>query len=229
MSFPISTLLDDFERADENPIATNWSGPTETGFPELQISSGMAGGLVANFAGSWYDLDTFGPDCAAYGKIGVVAGLSENMTIQARVVGEGTSTVDAYAVRYANSGGTPFLILRRYDNSSATDLASKQLSSPMAADDLLGIVCIEDIIELWTNIVGEGWKLQLRAQDATHSAAGRFALQTSGGSPLWEEFFGGTLQLLQPSADIATGGWTTAPLWSKENDLDDATLITAMA
>lgn len=40
---------------------------------------------------------------------------------------------------------------------------------------------------------------------------------------------GATPQILWPDADTAAGGWTTSPLWSKLNDLNDATLITATA
>lgn len=36
-------------------------------------------------------------------------------------------------------------------------------------------------------------------------------------------------QTLLPDADTATGGWTTAPLFSKVNDSSDATIITATA
>jgi hypothetical protein len=36
-------------------------------------------------------------------------------------------------------------------------------------------------------------------------------------------------QVLLPDADVATGGWTTAPLFSKVNDSSDATIITATA
>lgn len=36
-------------------------------------------------------------------------------------------------------------------------------------------------------------------------------------------------QVLLPDADNATGGWTTAPLFSKLNDSSDATVITATA
>jgi hypothetical protein len=36
-------------------------------------------------------------------------------------------------------------------------------------------------------------------------------------------------QLLLPDADVAAGGWTTSPLFSKVNDSSDATIITATA
>lgn len=36
-------------------------------------------------------------------------------------------------------------------------------------------------------------------------------------------------QTLLPDADLAAGGWTTSPLWSKVNDSSDATIITATA
>lgn len=36
-------------------------------------------------------------------------------------------------------------------------------------------------------------------------------------------------QILLPDADLATSGWTTAPLFSKVNDSSDATIITATA
>lgn len=39
----------------------------------------------------------------------------------------------------------------------------------------------------------------------------------------------GLAQILLPDADTATGGWTTAPLFSKVNDSSDATVITATA
>ena len=38
-----------------------------------------------------------------------------------------------------------------------------------------------------------------------------------------------SVQTLLPDADTATGGWTTAPLFSKVNDSSDATFITATA
>jgi hypothetical protein len=39
----------------------------------------------------------------------------------------------------------------------------------------------------------------------------------------------GSAQAILPDADLAFGGWTTAPLFSKVNDASDATLITATA
>jgi hypothetical protein len=38
-----------------------------------------------------------------------------------------------------------------------------------------------------------------------------------------------TTQTILPDADLATTGWSTAPLFSKVNDSSDATVITATA
>jgi hypothetical protein len=42
-------------------------------------------------------------------------------------------------------------------------------------------------------------------------------------------FAAAAAQTLLPDADLATAGWTTAPLFSKVNDSSDATIITATA
>lgn len=42
-------------------------------------------------------------------------------------------------------------------------------------------------------------------------------------------FQSGVTQVLLPDGDLAAGGWTTSPLWSKLSDSSDATVVTATA
>lgn len=142
MAFPTTGLLDAFAGSDEDPIATNWSGPTRTGAAagvlrlvsnEIARSSTTAG--KTNWM-SYYDISTFGPDSEVYAVLGTLPGGTGSVSLTARIRDPGAAGVDFYQASYTvGTGWRAF----RVTNNVYVQLGSTVGSPAMSAGDSIGL------------------------------------------------------------------------------------------
>lgn len=122
--------------------------------------------------------------------------------------------------------GDELITTTRANSLAVSLLAIKGLRTTTAFTGQTGGTWVE-------RATGQSATMTFQLQTADLPAAvtinsGTFAI-TSADWGLFGFALTGAIQTILPDADLADGGWTTAPLYSKLNDASDATLITATA
>src|SRR3990167_2291114 len=175
MAFPTTSILDAFTGANEDPIATGWSGifvDGDTGQMALisnALTNATGGGTDTS---SWYDLSTPGPDCETYITIAtasVVAG--DQCKLFARVINPSTPTFSGYELHVQKDSGTDIWRIRRRDSVVPTQLGA-DLFQEIASGDSIGLEIVAADISAYHKPAAGGWTLVGTRSDSTYSAAG---------------------------------------------------------
>lgn len=122
MTFPTTSILDDFNRSDEGPPpSADWStDPRNVGTLGLVVQSNeLRTESGANDGEAWWSGDAFGPDQEMYLTL-TYGGDFPNMEMWLRVDGAGTSGVTAYLLYVSHSD----IRFQKYVSGSYTTLGS---------------------------------------------------------------------------------------------------------
>ncbi len=149
----------------------------------------------------------------------------------------GVGTIENSATTFASAAGTSTSVLDTGVVTSDVQRLALQfvgLASNQAIGDFTGETG-GDWAEIAEYQDATGSTATLQLQSASMAAAGTI----DGGAVTVSSVGWGVIglalipasvgQTILPDADVAAGGWTTSPLFSKVNDSSDATIITATA
>jgi hypothetical protein len=194
MSFPITSVLDNFNRANGDAGA-DWSEMMRAG-NDFNIDSNQITGDDWN--AEIYNPATYGPDCEVYATIATMQSQADSIILFVRMkdVTADSYAYDGYefnAYRF-NDGGTDTmrLIIKRVDNSAATQLGASVDITDHGNGDKLGGRIIGEGLDLWYDD-GAGWELRAERSDSTYGAAGYLVLGLPDNVPRVDDFGGGTL------------------------------------
>lgn len=192
MTFPVTGILDNFNRADEGPpMSANWTDVfyPASGAGGMVVFSNSAFVTAGSGASAWWSAATFGPDCEGY--VTQNGGIDFGGVI-IRAQSPGTTGIDGYYAQFYVTGQQ--LFLKRIDNNAETVLKTVNSFNPQAGDSI-GISAVGDQIELWYKVGAGAWTLKETATDATYGGAGSIGLVNfQVGSPgTMDDFGGGTL------------------------------------
>lgn len=194
--FPTTSVLDDFNRANENPLSQggNWPGPTYSGLSTLQLLSNVVGSTGAD--GSRYRTETFGPNSEAFLTVSTLGTASGHYVgVEVRVATPNTATIDTYEVAI-EWGGVSWNAVTVYEvtNGSFAQLGAT-ITQSWTAGDGLG----EEIIGSGANNItvyrrsGSTWSSLGQRSDATITAAGNISAVIGSTTPRIDDFGGGTI------------------------------------
>lgn len=196
MAFPVTGILDDFNRANSTTtIGSNWTALESGATKDRGISSNQAYNPdgVPNYSWLYYNVAQFGPDSECYCTIATWTTNADNHTLMVRLkdVTQDAYTFDAYMLQ-AGISGTDAIKIYRIDNNVNTQLGAT-VNPMMANGDKIGIRVVGSTITGWLE-QGSGWTEQLSRTDSTYAAAGYFGFYTSDDST-WrvDDFGGGTI------------------------------------
>lgn len=181
------TLLDDGNRANENPLANGWArlGPAED---PLRLVSNRFTGTAETISASYLASAGTFTDCEASVTVAVSGDANEPIAVLARLVDVGSANWGGYGVSY--DANTTVLRLRRFTNGAPADIATGTV--PFRQDgDKIKIRCDGSTIEAWHWRDGT-WSLICSTTDATY-ASGHLGLYIVGDTGAADDFFGGTL------------------------------------
>lgn len=188
-----ATLLDDFNRANENPLSGggNWAKLNSADGTDLQLISNAVASNAATTGSRYWTPSTFGPNVEAYFTITVKPANTEAVFVLARLQGVGGSnTWDGYQVRATAAAGTDTIAIISVTNNTGTQLAS--VDQEFAVGDKIGIRCLGTAIEGWYN-TGGTWTRVVEIEDSTYSAAGNVGMRASATATRIDDFFAGTV------------------------------------
>lgn len=171
MGTPTYPVLDNFNRADEDPLSGggNWSTGMYTGESAMRLSSNAAIGASGAWGGRRWNAATFGGDCESGGTITNLS--SGGVVVFCRAANIGTA-LDSYSYWYDLSNTKSVLI--RIDNDVDTSLDED--TTDFVANDKFCIQAIGSAIKGF-HYTGGAWNERCSAVDTTYSAAGYAGLE----------------------------------------------------
>lgn len=163
-AFPSTPVLDNFNRANEDPLSGggNWAGPILPGLNQMKVvSNGIMQSLtVALQSGtSYWNVTTFGPGSEVYFELPTVwANNSSDVWTWCNGQSENTASVDGYAMVAGRSTGSWEWYLYRLDNGTWTQLGASLGTQLLSAGDALGIECgSTGIFQTYYKASGGSW------------------------------------------------------------------------
>ena len=197
MSFPATPVLDDFNRANQNPPSSSWTAITLLG--NLAVVSNTCKANAAGNCGNYYNPTTYGPPCEGRITIVTKGGTGDQVGVWLRTQQPGSGlTIDGYLIVWQVAAGTDQLLIQRVDNGVATTLTT--IGQEMNNGDVLGGRAIGSTITAWVNGVQVG-----SATDSTYAAAGNLVLSVVNTTFVLDDFGGGTV----PVGPLLYGGQLT--------------------
>ncbi len=203
MAFPRTSVLDDFNRANEDP-AVGWTNvfASETG---IKVLDNQATGPINSR--SVYAGFVPADDQEAYVSVSTGStsggGSGERFFLLLRVTGEPSDDATGYFVTAVST----VVRLYRLDSLASFELLDTfSLVDPLTAGDQLGARAIDDVLEVAVNIQGGGWERVIIATDSTYpSGSIGLGVGSSADALLVDDFGGGSLPTdLAVTPDTAT-------------------------
>lgn len=166
MAFPaVSSLLDDFNRADEGPPpSANWSG-VDGGDTGLSVVSNQLAGAAGLAEGYWNPV-LMGPDCEVIVDVPVLPPTSYFEVFLRYRAGPGSG----YKLLWYPGPSSNQVLFFRFDNDAGTQLGSPTTAT-LVAGDSVGLEAIGDTITGYQK-TGGVWSQILSRTDSTYNRAG---------------------------------------------------------
>lgn len=195
-----TAFLDDFNRADENPLSGggNWAQTDTALGPAMRLLTNKATSPSGQTISSsyWVPLALDGDDAEAWGHPvnGGANGIAWGLGLFKDL--GGSSLVDGYRFRIDVSSSGGFYTLGRYDNGVRTAIQANVAGAPTGGTGLLLIRRNGNDVEGWqaANTDGSDFTLRISGTDTTYTTGLHPALSisdNSGGSILQWDWFGG--------------------------------------
>lgn len=190
MAFPTTSVLDTFTRADENPVASGWSGPMFTGEQQLQVTSQQ---LRAPSGGgnSYWSSSTFGADTEVYCTIPAQALAGAFLQLFARTTNIPTSP-QCYMARLIFASGNDTVRLFRRVGGVSTQLGADITTEDFALNDKFGLEVIGTNVSAYRYTAGSWTQIGTRS-DSNISGTGSIGLEWTDNVGRADDFGGGTV------------------------------------
>ena len=219
MAFPVSPVLDSFNRTNEGPPPSlNWaSDPWGTGVVGHQVSSNQLIPSGTPAVSAW-KAARYGPDCEAAITVATLPGDGQTVTLFARMQTVGSDThadSSGYGVRFTQvaGGGNDTLDIVRWQNGALAAVGATVVQE-LGAGDAIGIACNGGIIELWYKASAGAWTQLTTVASTIYPLGGYVQISTTGTAVVIDDLVGGTvgsagfLTTTQPGASTSDTGWT---------------------
>ena len=202
MAFPTTAVLDDFTRANNADLGTNWTVLSTYG--TLNVISNTAGPSTTAARGEYWNVGNFGPDCEVYFTIStMVTNNGNNFDLMLRVTTE-SGAWDGYDTEMTwSSAGTDQVGIYRADNGVLTQLGAS-IGQNFATGEKIGLEAIGSTIAVY-RFASAAWSQLGTRTDATYNTAGKIAFFCDHSSGRMDDFGGGTVVVAAGSAAGSLG------------------------
>lgn len=206
MAFPVTGILDDFNRADTGPPpGASWSsGSVISGSAGLTVVSQRLTWSAGQNSNVW--TTAFGPDQEAYCTLATIPGDNQQVLLYLRLKETGATTVDGYCAHFlrSDSFGGARVYLYRVDNNVETQLGSigNDLSALISNGYKIGLRMVGSVLSAFTNR-GSGWTTVGNvANDATYAAGGLVGIAFTDAVAAVDDFGGGAIYADFPKTSV---------------------------
>lgn len=213
-AFPSTSVLDTFNRADEDPLSGggNWAGPILSGLNQMKVVSNgiMQSLVVASQSGtSYWNAATFGPGSEVYFDVTTVwANNASDVWTWCNGQNENSGSVDGYAMVAGRSTGSWVWVLYRVDNGAWTKLGADLATQLLSAGDGVGIECgTSGIFQTYYKASGGSWTTLGTTRTDTTYTSGHIGLSKGylDSTSVVDNFGGGTIAAATARLRTLTG------------------------
>lgn len=187
MAFPTTGILDNFDRANENPLSDggNWGDRNVAG--ELQLLNNKAQGVTGSTTlnSRYWTAVTFGPDCEAYITVATLPN-QDYIRLWLRIQNPGAVGETGYMMQWQNDANG-VRIFKETAREAYTALA-QDAAARFVVTDQLGFQAIGTSLTVYQN----GTSV-LNTTDATITDAGNIALGVRSNTVTLDDFGGGNV------------------------------------
>jgi len=197
-AFPTTSLLDNFNRPNEDPITGSWDQPVWNGDASAKIITNQAASNNAGggWGGAWWTT-TFANDQEVWATVPTFdsgAASNEQMGLFFRLADPGLTTMDGYVVHF---GIDNIVRVNRVDNLVATQLGSDILHDSVDGDKIGAEMVGTTITPYYDS--GFGWTALSTRTDSTYTA-GFIGWELSKTGQRADDFSGGAIDRLFEAA-----------------------------
>lgn len=194
MPFPATSVLDNFNRADENPLANgNWTGPIENGNSQLKLATNVVTSAAAAQGTSYWSAQQFNADQEAFCDISHKTGASGKVqAIWLRVQNPNNASTAAAYIVIAASLDNLMQFYKLTSGHTYTHLGS-DISQTMTAGDSFGARITGTTLEGWYLVAGGSWTQLGTRSDGSISGAGYIGAEVDDQSGTIDNFGGGNV------------------------------------
>jgi hypothetical protein len=198
--FPTTPLLDDFNRANENPLSDggNWSGSTGfSSFSSAQLVSNAINPVApSTYSGNYWAASQFGPDCEVFADV-EQSSASDTLYLYCRVPVPTSNTLTGYLLRYFNG----VVSVSKSVLGAQTQINSNTIT--LAAGDSIGLSVRGSIETAYWRKSGV-WSSGTPVSDSAVTGSGyiAFAVWSSGSLRVEMDNFGGGTTIPKDSFSI---------------------------
>lgn len=203
MGFPMTSVLDNFNRANTGPPpSSSWDYPTTSlnvGLGLIVSSNLLKVSLTGGGDADSYWKTVCGPDCEAYFTITTFPSGTQDVGINLRGLnpgagGSGGTTFSGYEIDVAALNTTATLKYFRADSNVYTQLGSTETPGNFVAGDKFGVQMIGSTVQAWRFHSGAWATYGASRTDATYGGAGIIgAIIGANATTRLDDFGGGTL------------------------------------
>ncbi len=165
-AFPKTFLLDDFNRADENPIGGNWTNDAlgEGSDNQLKIVSGQLKAVTFDTScEAYWNANTFNGAIIEYFEVITKPGNAQRIEL-GFIQDPGSFTFDGYKLSCRDNAGTDDFLFERMDGGIGTTLATATIE--YNAGDIIALSrSLEGVYTVWLN----GVRIANSAPDLTYT------------------------------------------------------------
>jgi len=193
MTFPTTSILDDFNRADATPPSASWSAMYGGGTPNLSIISQVVGGSDESFYADYWNPNAFGPNSEVHFDIPTKHSSDEGLLwASIRLQSPATTGIDGYEITIGYATAIKdTCYCYRLDNGAWTQLGAEIVHS-FASGDSFGFEAIGSTLTGYHRASGGGaWHSIESRTDATYGA-GYIGCGTYGTTTRLDNFCGGS-------------------------------------
>lgn len=212
-AFPITSILDSFNRANEGPPpSASWGGRLYSSGFQFKVSSNaliLENGSANGDSKTDYWGASFSADQEAYITVSTKSTNVSQYPIwfDMRMQTPGTSGLDGYEVAFFPVAGAANDTIQMYriDNESFTTLGGL-ITQEVSAGDSVGVSVIGSTITVWYKASAGSWTSLGTQTDATYGSAGYIGIGAADTtSPTWvlDNFGGGSISSSRRRVTIA--------------------------
>jgi hypothetical protein len=184
MPVPSTPVLDDFNRADENPLSGGGNWVTNGGSRNRLVSNQVTGTINGTVTLDDWNVASYGPNCECYMTIATPPASSNFIRLYLRVQSPAAAGQTSYMLQWGSGG---CFIFRETSHNTFTQIATVA-SSAFQAGDVICFRAVGPLISAWRNGVQV-----LSVVDANIAAAGKFIIGCRDVTIRVDDFGGGTV------------------------------------
>lgn len=195
-TFPTTPVLDSFDRANENPLNTNWD-VLKLGQSECRVVSNVVRAPSAAVGYSYWASNNFGPNTEVYATVVKRPVPGEQIAFYVRLASPNSAAMQGYKVAFQRSA-TAFqctIKIIRLTGNNEIILLTHTDAEIWADNDQIGCSCIGTQIHVWHRPKDSVWRVIEGLTDTTYPNSGNLGIEisdlTNDGTAL-DEVGGGT-------------------------------------